>query len=166
MIYCKELEKLANMIKKYSSLFKTKNSPIFYLILITLIYFTYVLKITNIDGDWRHYIDSEILWPYNVLLILSDREVDFSAYGYFYFILEYKFFQILDLFGFLKTTSIEELNNTKNFAEKLENLIGLEIELVYEWEVGSMLIFDRSHLHCSSSVIDGKKVGLTTFTKK
>ena len=50
--------------------------------------------------------------------------------------------------------------------EKLENLNGLEVELVYEWEVGSMLIFDRTNLHCSSSVIDGKKLGLTTFTKK
>ena len=111
------------MIKKFSLLSKIKNSLIFYLILITLIYFTYIFNITNIDGDWRHYIDSEILWPYNVLLILSDRGVDFSAYGYFYFILEYKFFQILDLIGFLKTTNIEDLNNSKNFAEKLENLI-------------------------------------------
>ena len=50
--------------------------------------------------------------------------------------------------------------------EKIENLVGLEIDLVYEWEVGSMLIFDRTNLHCSSSVIEGKKIGLTTFTKK
>ena len=50
--------------------------------------------------------------------------------------------------------------------EKIDNLVGLEIELVYEWEVGSMLIFDRTNLHCSSSIIDGKKIGLTTFTKK
>ena len=50
--------------------------------------------------------------------------------------------------------------------EKIENLVGLEIELIYEWEVGSMLIFDRTNLHCSSSVIEGKKIGLTTFTKK
>ena len=50
--------------------------------------------------------------------------------------------------------------------EKIENLIGLEIDLVYEWEIGSMLIFDRTNLHCSSSIIDGKKIGLTTFTKK
>ena len=50
--------------------------------------------------------------------------------------------------------------------EKLDNLNGLKVELVYEWEVGSMLIFDRTNLHCSSSVIDGKKLGLTTFTKK
>ena len=35
--------------------------------------------------------------------------------------------------------------------EKIENLSGLEIDLVYEWEVGSMLIFDRTRLHCSSS---------------
>ena len=50
--------------------------------------------------------------------------------------------------------------------EKIENLSGLEIDLVYEWELGSMLIFDRTRLHCSSSKIDGKKIGLTTFTKK
>jgi hypothetical protein len=50
--------------------------------------------------------------------------------------------------------------------EKIENLSGLEIDIVYEWELGSMLIFDRTRLHCSSSLIDGKKIGLTTFTKK
>jgi len=50
--------------------------------------------------------------------------------------------------------------------EKLDNLSGLEIDLVYEWELGSILIFDRTRLHCSSSKIDGKKIGLTTFTKK
>jgi len=50
--------------------------------------------------------------------------------------------------------------------EKIENLAGLEVDLVYEWELGSMLIFDRTRLHCSSSVIDEKKIGLTTFTKK
>jgi|TARA_B100000945_G_scaffold312057_1_gene306085 hypothetical protein len=50
--------------------------------------------------------------------------------------------------------------------EKIENLAGLEIEFVYEWEIGSMLIFDRTNLHCSSSKIEGKKIGLTTFTKR
>ena len=50
--------------------------------------------------------------------------------------------------------------------ENIENLKGLEVELIYEWEVGSMLIFDRTHLHCSSSVIEGKKIGIATFTKK
>jgi hypothetical protein len=60
----------------------------------------------------------------------------------------------------------EQLHKKYLNHEKIENLIGLEVELIYEWEVGSMLIFDRSNLHCSSSVIDGKKIGLTTFTKK
>ena len=50
--------------------------------------------------------------------------------------------------------------------EKIENLTGLEVELIYEWELGSMLIFDRTNIHCSSSIIEGKKIGLTTFTKK
>jgi len=60
----------------------------------------------------------------------------------------------------------EKLHKKYLTHEKIDNLLGLEIELVYEWEVGSMLIFDRTNLHCSSSVIDGKKIGLTTFTKK
>jgi len=50
--------------------------------------------------------------------------------------------------------------------ENIDNLKGLEVELIYEWEVGSILIFDRTHLHCSSSVIEGKKIGIATFTKK
>ena len=50
--------------------------------------------------------------------------------------------------------------------ENIDNLKGLEVEFIYEWEVGSMLIFDRTHLHCSSSVIEEKKIGLATFTKK
>ena len=50
--------------------------------------------------------------------------------------------------------------------EDINNLKGLEVELIYKWEVGSVLIFDRTHLHCSSSVIEGKKIGIATFTKK
>ena len=50
--------------------------------------------------------------------------------------------------------------------EKIENLSGLETELIYEWELGSILIFDRSHLHASSSKIEGKKIGLASFLKK
>ena len=48
----------------------------------------------------------------------------------------------------------------------INNLKGLEIEFIYNWKVGESLIVDRSHIHCASSRIDGKKLGLTTFTKK
>ena len=70
----------------------------------------------------------------------------------------------LSLFG--KKPFDKELHQKFLNHEKIENLNGLEIELIYEWEVGSILIFDRTNLHCSSSVIKGKKLGLTTFTKK
>ena len=63
--------------------------------------------------------------------------------------------------GFDKNIYKKYLNH-----ENLDNLKGLEVELIYEWEVGSILIFDRSHLHCSSSVIEGKKIGIATFTKR
>ena len=48
----------------------------------------------------------------------------------------------------------------------INNLRGLEIELVYNWKVGESLIVDRTHVHCASSRIKEKKLGLTTFTKK
>jgi len=50
--------------------------------------------------------------------------------------------------------------------EDIENLNGLEVEFVYNWNLGDLLIFDRTSLHCSSSNIKNKKIGLTTFTKK
>jgi len=48
----------------------------------------------------------------------------------------------------------------------INNLKGLEIEMVYNWKLGDTLIVDRTHLHCASSRINEKKLGLTTFTKK
>ena len=48
----------------------------------------------------------------------------------------------------------------------INNLKGMEIEFIYKWKVGESLIVDRSHIHCSSSNIKEKKLGLTTFTKK
>ncbi|MDB9760382.1 hypothetical protein OAB59_00220 [Pelagibacteraceae bacterium] len=50
--------------------------------------------------------------------------------------------------------------------ENIDNLNGLEIKFVYNWNLGDLLIFDRTSLHCSSSNIKNKKIGLTTFTKK
>ena len=48
----------------------------------------------------------------------------------------------------------------------INNLKGMEIEFIYKWKVGETLVIDRSHIHCSSSNIKEKKLGLTTFTKK
>jgi len=48
----------------------------------------------------------------------------------------------------------------------IENLRGMEVEMIYEWKVGETFIMDRSYIHCSSSNINKKKLGLTTFTKK
>ena len=135
------------MIKKSSYLSILFKSPIFYIALITSIFFAYIVIFANVTGDWRHFIDSEIVWPYNVLLILSEKQIDFSAYGFFYFIIELKFFQILDLIGFLKTTSIEELNNSQNFSEKLENLVfagrWFNIAIIYSAILIAYLIFNN-----------------------
>ena len=56
----------------------------------------------------------------------------------------------------------------KNYLahEDINNLRGLEVELMFKWKVGDLLVFDRSHLHCSSSNINKKKLGFTSSTKK
>ena len=48
----------------------------------------------------------------------------------------------------------------------INNLRGLEVEMIYNWKVGESLIVDRTHIHCASSRINNRKIGLTTFTKK
>jgi hypothetical protein len=48
----------------------------------------------------------------------------------------------------------------------INNLKGLEIEMIYEWKIGETFVMDRTHIHCSSSNLDKRKLGLTTFTKK
>ena len=48
----------------------------------------------------------------------------------------------------------------------INNLKGMEIENIYNWKLGETLIVDRTHIHCASSNIVEKKLGLTTFTKK
>ena len=48
----------------------------------------------------------------------------------------------------------------------INNLKGLKVELIYNWKIGETLIMDRTHIHSSSSRINDKKLGLTTFTKK
>ena len=59
-------------------------------------------------------------------------------------------------------------DNHKKFLnhEDIENLKGLEIEMVYKWRLGEMLIFDRTNLHCSSSNLSKKKIGFTSSTCK
>jgi len=48
----------------------------------------------------------------------------------------------------------------------INNLKGLEVQMIYEWKIGETFIMDRTHIHCSSSNLDKRKLGLTTFTKK
>ena len=50
--------------------------------------------------------------------------------------------------------------------ENIENLKGLEIEMVYKWKIGEILIWDRTQLHCSSSNLKNKKIGFTVLTCK
>ena len=50
--------------------------------------------------------------------------------------------------------------------EDINNLKGLEVDMIYEWKPGDLLVFDRTRLHCSSSNLVEKKIGFTTATSK
>jgi len=57
--------------------------------------------------------------------------------------------------------------HTKYLSHEDENnLKGLEVEMVFKWKLGDLLVFDRTNLHCSSKNINHKKLGFTSSTKK
>ena len=70
----------------------------------------------------------------------------------------------LDLYN--KKPFDKKMHNKYLKHENIDNLKGLEIEFVYKWKLGEILIFDRTSLHCSSSNLSVKKLGLTTATIK
>jgi len=70
----------------------------------------------------------------------------------------------LDLYGNQEFDKKTHLNYLAH--EDINNLRGLGVELIFKWKVGDLLVFDRSHLHCSSSNINKKKLGFTSSTKK
>ena len=60
----------------------------------------------------------------------------------------------------------KETHNKYLTHEDINNLKGLEVDLIFKWELGDLLVFDRTQLHCSSKNIDKKKLGFTSSTKK
>ena len=70
----------------------------------------------------------------------------------------------LNLYG--KRDFDKNIYNDYLTHENIENLRGLEVELIFKWKLGDLLVFDRSNLHCSSKNINKKKIGFTSSTKK
>ena len=70
----------------------------------------------------------------------------------------------LNLYG--KNDFDLEIHRNYLSHEDINNLKGLEVELIFKWNEGDLLIFDRSQLHCSSNNINQKKLGFTSSTKK
>tara|TARA_B100001057_G_scaffold42495_1_gene38021 strand:- start:2875 stop:3573 length:699 start_codon:yes stop_codon:yes gene_type:complete len=70
----------------------------------------------------------------------------------------------LTLYG--KKDFDKNIHNNYLKHESIDNLKGLEVELIFKWKLGDLLIFDRSNLHCSSNNIDKRKIGFTSSTQK
>ena len=45
----------------------------------------------------------------------------------------------------------------------MENLHGLSIDKIVHWEIGSVIVFPRTQIHCASST-HVRKIGLSLFT--
>ena len=70
----------------------------------------------------------------------------------------------LNLYG--KNDFDKDIYNKYLNHEDINNLNGLEVEMIFKWKLGDLLVFDRSNLHCSSQNINNKKLGFTSSTKK
>jgi len=65
------------------------------------------------------------------------------------------------------SNDFDRVNHKKYLAhEDINNLKGMEISMIYKWNIGEVLIFDRTNLHASSCNINKNKIGIATFTKK
>lgn len=96
---------------------------------------------------------------YGCSTTFSIDPVELSAKGY-----NKRSSEHLNLFGgrdFDKNMHKKYLNH-----EDINNLKGLEIDLIYKWNLGDLLVFDRTALHCSSSNLKSKKLGLTSLMVK
>ncbi len=70
----------------------------------------------------------------------------------------------LDLYG--EKNFDKKIHNNFLSHDNKENFKGLEVDLIFKWKLGDLLIFDRTALHCSSKNLNKKKLGFTTSTIK
>ena len=87
-----------------------------------IFYLLNVIFLFQFNGHWSHYIDSEIIWPYNSLLILSGYKVEFIEFGSIYYVLLALFQKVLHLLSLSEIYNLETLLNTKNFSKTMQEL--------------------------------------------
>ncbi len=78
--------------------------------------------------------------------------------------------EIKNNYGYNKRTN--EHLGTKEFDKQVykkylphehyENLKGLKVKKIYNWKIGEAFVFDRTFIHCSSTLVQ-PKIGLTLF---
>jgi len=77
----------------------------------------------DLNGHWSHYVDSEIIWPYNSLLILSGYKVEFIEFGSIYYILLSIYQYILNFFSISNIQNLDTVINSNNFSKTMQELI-------------------------------------------
>ena len=104
----------------------------------------------------KHHIKNRF---YGCSTTFSINEDELNAKGY-----NKRSSEHIDLYNGKKFNQVDHNKYLKH--EEIDNLKGLEIDLVYKWKLGELLVFDRTSLHCSSSNLKNKKLELTTLTIK
>ena len=91
-----------------------------------VLFFFFILNVYlfyDLNGHWSHYVDSEIIWPYNSLLILSGYKVEFIEFGSIYYILLSIYQYFLNFFNISNIQNLDTIINSNDFSQIMQELI-------------------------------------------
>lgn len=91
-----------------------------------VLFFFFILNVYlfyDLNGHWSHYVDSEIIWPYNSLLILSGYKVEFIEFGSIYYILLSIYQYFLNFFNISNIQNLDTILNSNDFSQIMQELI-------------------------------------------
>ena len=98
------------MIKKYDFTF-------------ILFYFLNAYFFFDLNGHWSNNIDSEIIWPYNALLILSGYKVEFIEFGSTLYIFLALFQKLINAINLSQINNLSDFLDINTFSSNLQELI-------------------------------------------
>ena len=91
-----------------------------------VLFFFFILNVYlfyDLNGHWSQYVDSEIIWPYNSLLILSGYKVEFIEFGSIYYILLSIYQYLLNFFNISNIQNLDSVLDSNNFSQIMQELI-------------------------------------------
>ena len=88
-----------------------------------LFYFLNAYFFFDLNGHWSNNIDSEIIWPYNALLILSGYKVEFIEFGSTLYIFLALFQKLINAINLSQINNLSDFLDINTFSSNLQELI-------------------------------------------